>query len=76
MATTKKDFEGIAEVFRYVLRIEDEDNAINAVLLVTAYRVADYLATTNPRFNRDRFLAACKGADYTDANGRTWRYSK
>jgi hypothetical protein len=43
---------------------------------MTAYRVADYLATTNPSFNRGRFLAACKGADYTDANGRTWRYSK
>jgi hypothetical protein len=78
MAMTKKDFDGIAGAFRHValgLIVEDRSDELRAVFYA-AERVAEYLKTTNPNFNRERFWAACTGTDYIDANGRTWRYSK
>jgi cytoskeletal protein RodZ len=77
MATSKKDYEGIAGAFRSVTRIavNGQDNELQAVILASE-RVAEYLSTTNPHFNLERFRSACLGIDYTDANGRTWRYSK
>ena len=51
---TKKDFELIARILASPYCAEDQI-AVRAV----AYRFADALATTNPRFDRARFLAAC-----------------
>ena len=51
---TRKDFEAIAKI------IKDADKAGNIRYPGTlAYTFADYLETTNPRFDRDRFIAAC-----------------
>jgi hypothetical protein len=49
---TKKDFELIAEAL--FLSREAEDDIANI-----CQRMADTLATTNPRFDRERFLIAC-----------------
>lgn len=48
---TKKDFELIARAFA--------QSAKNDQTRTIAYRLADALATINPRFDRARFLAAC-----------------
>lgn len=49
---TKKDFELIA---RIVAEIPDAGYRAD-----TAIHFADALTKTNPRFNRSRFLSACK----------------
>ncbi|MCE5292966.1 MAG: hypothetical protein LLG14_27535 [Nocardiaceae bacterium] len=64
---TKKDFELIAAVFANLLREpihpdcddpEAEQGAIDGIR-TAAVNLADALATTNPRFDRARFLQAC-----------------
>ena len=50
---TRKDFQLIAEV----LTQADETERIEA----TVERFADRLATTNPNFDRDRFVAVATG---------------
>lgn len=72
---TKKDYELIAAQFRAVLRDEWDANAHIAIRVLTD-RIADALRYSNPRFNRDRFIAACKGEDSEDSAGRTVRYSQ
>lgn len=47
---TKKDFIAIAKLI-----FAEADYVVRSR---TAARFADFLATTNPRFNRDRFLDA------------------
>ena len=67
---TKKDFELIAEVFRKLLKpygatsdlrngLDSEDDYTMRGIELSACRTADTLKTTNPRFDRKRFLAAC-----------------
>lgn len=51
---TKKDFELIAAV---VKGLPADTDYLSAGLV--AIHLADALATTNPRFNRGRFLEAC-----------------
>lgn len=54
---TRKDFEAIAGVIAGMKR--DSTRRDGAVLEATAKRMADMLYGTNPRFDRDRFMAAC-----------------
>jgi len=57
---TKKDFKLIAEV----LRKNDyaQESQFSYLFESLAESFADALATTNPRFDRERFLAACLSA--------------
>lgn len=63
---TKKDFDGFAQIFRQVdeaIRFKWADPARRYCewtreLMINA--VADYLEEQNPRFDRDRFLAASR----------------
>ena len=51
---TRKDFEALAAVIKAGRTGDNDDYADK-----TARSTADMLATTNPRFDRDRFLKAC-----------------
>lgn len=53
---TRKDFEAIAHILR--VRVEDSDPNDRAVLLLVTSSLAGYLSTTNPRFDRGRFMRA------------------
>jgi hypothetical protein len=57
---TKKDFEAIAAIIKNRLEWADpvEYGVISGIKL-TARDMADYFETVNPRFDRDRFIAAC-----------------
>lgn len=58
---TKKHYEAIADVLRNC--VEAEKNMCNGVctdkLAYIAEHLAEYFASDNPRFNRERFLKAC-----------------
>ena len=61
---TKKDFELIAGAVRDIYWRAVNDNGMDEDQAeepreLAAYALADALATTNPRFDRARFLAAC-----------------
>lgn len=64
---TKKDFELIARVFAAThgagspLKTRAIQPQLNTARDDLALRMADALATTNPAFDRARFLAACEG---------------
>jgi hypothetical protein len=64
---TRKDFNLIAETIRqlpsFELGTDVERGPETEVVRFTAlcHRFAEALATTNPRFNTDRFIAACNG---------------
>ena len=52
---TAKEFKLIAKCIRET-RLEDWGSA---ALNLLSYRLADMMAASNPRFDRDRFLVAC-----------------
>ena len=62
---TKKDFKTVAEIIWNYLpmgNITAPEVSAKAILLenkVVVEKLADYFATQNPRFDRERFLAAC-----------------
>jgi hypothetical protein len=62
---TKKDFELIARAMddaQYAIRQKENPEAIATLLDGVSYAcdyIADALATSNPRFDRERFLTAC-----------------
>lgn len=57
---TKKDFELIARSVRHAREYAAAHPEQNAdVGLTIAHTLAHELASTNPRFDRGRFLAAC-----------------
>ena len=61
---TKKDFELIAATLKATRPPQQMENefAISQQTmqhLIICREIADALATTNPRFDRERFLAAC-----------------
>lgn len=66
---TKRDFEMIAAVVR------EYGEMTGAEQRWLAERFAAALASTNPRFARGRFIAACMGEDSHDSAGRKVRYS-
>jgi hypothetical protein len=56
---TRKDFELIAMTLKDTTEGFDADGDCRFGVEVAALNLADALATTNPRFDRERFLAAC-----------------
>jgi len=55
---TKKHFEKIASIFKednVSWRVELELNTYNRL----AHKMADFFATENPQFNKEKFLQAC-----------------
>jgi hypothetical protein len=69
----KKDYESIAEkmrLYRSAVAKGMGDIFEHEELL------ADYMEQDNPRFDRERFLAACRGEDSTDSAGRKVRYAR
>jgi hypothetical protein len=62
---TRKDFEAIAAAVRATGLLAARDNSAKRAdgaadaLDCVARHLADHLATTNPRFDRARFLSAC-----------------
>lgn len=52
---TRKDFELIA----MILRLSREPQNDTATIEAIAHSFANNLGATNPRFNRETFLAAC-----------------
>ena len=72
---SKKDFELIARVLRAMRQRYDADPMCRGVVDDVAVAFGDVLLTTNPRFDRSRFMAACRGEDSHDSAGRTVRYS-
>jgi hypothetical protein len=66
---SKKDFEMIARVLR------EHPHAAGAGRIRLARAFAAELAATSPRFDRERFIAACMGEDSHDSAGRKVRYS-
>ncbi len=58
---TKKDFKVVAEIIKNNLPGKDNDycDGVRAGLYYTANDLADYFATQNPRFDRERFMVAC-----------------
>lgn len=57
---TRKDYELIAEALDHVYRQTELAEAQYGVKLA-AHRIADALASTNPRFDRERFIFAAIG---------------
>ena len=53
---TKKDFKAIAEIIKTSF---DGDSATEFELPALAEHLADYLATKNPKFDREKFMKAC-----------------
>lgn len=60
---TKKHFDLLADVFRRARPRANGWPGLTAVDL-TAEGMADELAKTNPRFDRDKFLQACAHGQY------------
>ena len=57
---TRKDYELIAEALDHAYRQTELVGAQYGVKLA-AHRIADALASTNPRFDRERFIFAAIG---------------
>ena len=58
---TKKDFKAVAEIIKLQItryHVQERYACANGVESI-AYHLADYFAMQNPRFDRERFLAAC-----------------
>ena len=55
MSLTRKHFKGIADAVKETKRERPEQAALDTL----ARKLASYLATTNPAFDRSKFLAAC-----------------
>ena len=57
---TRKDYELIAEAISGMKdKYDGEDWTINGAMYPFASQLADAFATTNPAFDRFRFLTAC-----------------
>lgn len=58
---TKKDFKAVAEIIRKRKNRCELDRHLQAGFGVDAIKcdLADYFATQNPRFDRDKFMQAC-----------------
>lgn len=58
---SRKDFQLIAEVIRLLPSFECSQAGDIVRHSAVVARFAEALARTNPRFNRERFEAACNG---------------
>ena len=57
---TKKHYIAIAEIIRNEANQWKETSLPARTVSDIAYKLADYFATDNPRFNRERFIEACR----------------
>ena len=60
---TKKDYKAIAEIIKIYRPDEsgnDYDNGRNHGVTDVAYSLANYFQQDNPRFNRQKFIEACR----------------
>ena len=72
---TKKHFEALAAIVRDWYRMSDKTPRGARMFVEAAeYDLATFCQTQNGRFDRARFIAACRGEDATDSAGRTVRY--
>ena len=65
---TSRDFRAIADIIAGLSEVgldESDDGKPQHVQRYVAGRFADFLGGTNPRFDRERFLAAATGAPLT-----------
>lgn len=58
---TRAHFEQIAENLLKTKPADESDRAANAAFSARLTAAADHLSTTNPGFNRNRFIAAASG---------------
>lgn len=58
MATTARDFDAVAKIIDKRWSDSMSDDA-EQVLLDVAGNLADYFASQNERFDRERFMSAC-----------------
>ena len=56
---TKRHFEAIAAIIRRLSTIHVPDENGQGMLLTVTNDLADYFATVNSNFDRQRFLSAC-----------------
>lgn len=56
---TKTHFESVAGIIAVAIVAAEERAGDSAAVQLVAGKLADYFATTNPQFSRQRFLAAC-----------------
>jgi hypothetical protein len=66
----KRQFEQIAAILRKANLSHDDSTE------ELENNFADFLSGENPRFDRSRFLAACRGEDATDSAGRRVSYGR
>jgi len=66
---TKKDYERVARIMSRFAHIHQEVE-VGAVAAAVADALANGFAIDNPRFSRDKFLAAC------DVEARHFEYRK
>lgn len=59
MSMTRKDFVAIAAALKNAQPSAHDPNVAHIQHRIDCREVAGVLAGTNPRFDRDRFLAAC-----------------
>jgi hypothetical protein len=62
----RKEFNLIAETIRSLPSFDCKETLYPTEVVrfdALVNRMADALRTTNPRFNRERFIAACNGKD-------------
>jgi hypothetical protein len=73
VSLSRKHFVALADI---VADIVDNEGTIDAKSL--ALRLADWCASENGRFDRERFLVACLGTDGRGNYGRPdpWRHDK
>lgn len=60
---TRKDFQLVADVIARLSADFNNGGEDTVSLSLVAEEMADALATTNPNFDRERFLKACKGGN-------------
>jgi len=56
---TKKDFKAVAEIIEQACGIYDDEEVCGEIASIITHNLADYFATQNPRFDRERFMKAC-----------------
>lgn len=56
---TKKHFKAIAEIIKRHCDLQNIDSAVEETVCDIISDLSDFLATTNPLFDRTKFLDAC-----------------
>lgn len=59
MTMTRADFKIVADTISHLRGLQKHIESYDHLLDVVAQSLATSLATTNPRFDEDKFLAAC-----------------